>query len=198
MAKDPFFDLPEMDVFGGEVEALVISVYKATIAGIEELDKLRQDRFKAYDREAHPEILQESWWWEDQVQAMRYHAGSMALVSLILLFQHWLEKRQKEEFSEAKIQWRNAFNQLEMKFSSGPLSLAELEGMVTARNSIIHHRGKPEYESRGIVHTVGERFLGFHADSGPERVAIEEPLLIDLATKLVSQVNFWNRQKRKQ
>jgi hypothetical protein len=175
MASADFFETPEIDVFDSEVEALVISVYKATIAGIEVLDKRERAKFRARHLDSDPEVQQESWWWDDQIRAMKYHAGNMSLVSLVLLFDHWRGNHRAQ----------------------GPLPLAELEDMVTARNSIIHHRGESRFEYRGTVHTVSERFLRFDDALGREHVAVDETLLTDLARKLTSFVNLWTQKRRK-
>jgi hypothetical protein len=92
MQSDDIFDTPTIDVFASEVETLVISVYKATIAGIDGLNKQKRDRLKTYDRDSHPGIDQEIEWWNGEVSAMKYHAGNMALVSLDYLFKRWIER----------------------------------------------------------------------------------------------------------
>jgi hypothetical protein len=196
---DEFFTTDWLDVFASEVEALVISVYKAAIAGIEASDKKERTRLRARDLDSDPAALQESRWRDEQIQAMKYHAGNMGLASLIVLFDDWLAKRHKEAFPEKdNDNWKSRFEQLEKHLCKGPLPLAEPEEMVIARNSIIHHRGKSTYENRGERFNVNERFLIFDEDSGQERVAIEESLLENLASNLAAHVNFWNQQMRKQ
>jgi hypothetical protein len=92
MRGDDFFDVSEIDVFRSRVEALVITVYTATIAGIDRMDKQKRTRLKTYDRDAPPEIDQEIDWWNGEVSAMKRHAGNMALVSLHGLFEDWVER----------------------------------------------------------------------------------------------------------
>lgn len=116
----------------GTGTVLVISVYKATIAGIEALDKEERLRLKARDLDSDPTVRQEGWWWDEQLQAMKYHAGNMGLVSLISLFDDWLAKRHEEVFRGKKncLKWKCRFKQFEECLREGPLPLAELEEMV--------------------------------------------------------------------
>jgi hypothetical protein len=197
---DFFFDFREVDVFGSEIDALVISVYKTTIAGIEVLDKQERTSFKARGIDSDPEVQQEIRCWDRQIQAMKYHAGNMGLVSLVLLFDDWLAYKHEKVFrgKSNACEWRSRFEQIAERLPPGPLPLPELEDMVTARNSIIHHRGEPTFKNQYEKEKeVNERFLGEDED-GKIRVAIEEPLLTVLASKLTSHVDFWNGQKSKQ
>ena len=188
---DDYFATASIDLFDSKVETLVITVYNAAIVGIKLRNDQEQEQFKACDRDAHPELTQESDWWEIQIRDMKYHAGNMGLVSLIVLFQHWLDPQDK-------IGWRTAFKQLEETLGNGPVSLAELDKMVTARDSIIHHRGKADFELRKNHCPIPEQYLDFDNSSKKGLVAIDESLLTDLAGKLSSQVDFWNKQRRKQ
>ena len=121
MSHDDFFDQPELDVFSSEVETLVIAVYNATIAGINSLDKQNCARLNALDRDSHPGVDWEISWWNDEVSAMRVHAGNMALVSLQSLFEHWLA--------------RNGGFQ---KITGSTLSKLRFNKIKTARNSIVN------------------------------------------------------------
>jgi hypothetical protein len=109
--------------------------------------------------------------WEYHIQALKQHAGNMGLVSLILLFEAWLDRRGK-------------------KLEQLADSLPELREMRTARNSIVHHRGEAEFQYGGQTHVVNDRFLDFDG-----RVGIEEPLLTELAGKLKALVNLCNQEK---
>lgn len=77
------FEVPFLDEFGLDVDELVISVYRSTIDGIDRLDKKRSTELKAEaDEEAYPQMISI---WECSLQRMKYHAGNMALVSLLSL-----------------------------------------------------------------------------------------------------------------
>jgi len=186
-----FFNLPEIDVFPDQVQELVTSVYKAAIVGIEARDEQEQKKFAASSPDSDSEVQQEGLWWDDQIQAMKYHAGNMGLVSLICLFDDWLANTQEGGGRESR------FQSLVDCLPEAPLSPQELKDMVVARNSIIHHRGKAEFEHQGSPYTVSERFLNFDDTFGKGRVAVEEPLLTDLASRLTSCVSLWNQQERR-
>jgi hypothetical protein len=190
--NDDIFAVPEIDVFPSEVDTVVLSVYKAAIAGIELLDKQERARFKARAIDSEPGGFQERWWWGDQISDMKYHVGNMGLVSLTVLFDDWLARRVK------KGKWKSRFEQLVKQLPKTPLKVCELDDMVTARDSIIHHRGKAKFKDRKETRTVDDRFLDFDNRAGEGRVAVEESLLIDLAGKLKSFVNLWNQHKRQQ
>ena len=155
MVHDDFFEsIPPIDVFPFEVDTLVISLYKASIAKIEDLDKEAQIKFRSCDLVSDPQAEQERWWWDDEVQNMKFHAGNMGLVSLFSLFDHWLERHEQGNG------WRSRFNRLEEHLGEGPLSLRELEEIATARNSIVHHRGRKEYTYKG-QHKVTDSIPSF-------------------------------------
>jgi hypothetical protein len=189
--SDDLFNVPEIDVFPSEIEALVTSVYKATIAGIELLDKQEQAKFKACGIDYEPGGYQERWWWEDQIQNMKYHAGNMCLVSLISIFDHWLARRQRQGNGR-----KSPFEKLTDDLGVGPLTLAEFKEMRIARNSIIHQGGRSRFVYRNVAYTVNDRFLNFDAFADGQ-VAIEESLLADLSNKIKSQVDIWNREAQK-
>jgi hypothetical protein len=192
MATDDFFNPPELevpDVFDSEVETLVLKAYKATIAGIEVLNNQVWARFEARGLD-DPEVQLESQLWDYDIQAMKYHAGNIGLVSLLAIFDQWLERKHSKVFRNNGRSWKPRFEGLEKHFEKGPVSLAKLEEIVDARNSIIHHGGDPEFDWNG-KRQVNERFLGFYEPDGQLRVAIEESLLADLASQLRSHVDFW-------
>lgn len=83
--QDEFFDVSVLDVFPSEVDAVVISIYQAAMQGIEMLDRHERGALAARDVASDPLVAQERRWWEDQMQELKYHAGNMGLVSLILL-----------------------------------------------------------------------------------------------------------------
>jgi hypothetical protein len=126
MARDDFFDIPEMDVFDGDVETLVILAYEAGIAGIDRLDTQRRPRPVLA---ANPGLQMEIDWWDQQISAMRHHTGNTGLVSLVVLFDSWLAKKYKKAFPNitGEIGWKSRFEQLENRLLSGPLSPAKLE-----------------------------------------------------------------------
>lgn len=78
-----------------------------------------------------------------------------------------------------------------------PLTAEELEEMKTARNSIIHHRGKAKFTDRwGNAHIVHDRFLDFNNAHGQGRVAVDQSLLIELAEKVTRFVKLWNQRQK--
>jgi len=139
-ASDGFFDTPEIQIdhFADGVEVLVRLAYKAACEGINSLDR------RLCPKEAPDDSQVEVEQWETQVSAMRIHAGNMALVSLVCLFDDWLSKH-------------GGFKEL----PGDALTKIRLEDIHVARNSVIHHRGKPTYEYRGKHYVVGDCFLDF-------------------------------------
>jgi hypothetical protein len=158
MATDDYFCLPDLDVFPIDIDTLVTNVYKAAIAGIEQLI---------------PEADMPRFIWQIQVRDMKAHAGNMCLVSLISVFDHWLEKKHPCGGRESR------FKALEKKFGQGPLKLSELNGIIVARNSIVHHDGKSRFwDPRAeLWKTVDDQYLDFEGEGEfPTRVAIDEAL----------------------
>lgn len=190
MELDDLFSVPELEVFGLDVDGLVIPTYEAAIAGIEALDKKKRAELKERGQ-ADPTSSPELWFWEIQIQEMTTHAGNMGLVSLLALFDHYLSRQQPNG------NWKSWFERLaDTLGAKGPLSLGELQEMVDARNSVIHHNGKREFlDDRQKLRTVSDRFLNF--DIGLDgQVGIEKELLVAVANKLKLQVEYWNRKKR--
>jgi hypothetical protein len=185
---DDFFLFSELDMFPSEVDILVTSVYESTIDGIELLDKQKRPEIKARNIDSDLAAQQEGWW-DSQVQAMKYHAGNMGLVSLVSLFENWRERRVEKGKRKSRFEFVNSL-------PGTPLTKSELEDMVTARNSIIHHRDKAEFEYGRKLYTVNDRFLDFDNPLQERRVAVDGSLLTELASKLKSFVNLWNQQKR--
>jgi hypothetical protein len=87
---DDILNCGGVDLFGSEVDTLVVSIYQATIDGIEGLDQRARDGFKVAKWSDPGEKEQELIWWKDQVSLLRYHAGNMGLVSMVTLFDQWL------------------------------------------------------------------------------------------------------------
>ncbi len=75
------------------------------------------------------------------------------------------------------------------------MSLDELEAMVIARNSIIHHSGQSNY-TWNTPHQVEAKFLQFDEIYHDDRVGLEEPLLASLCKELKAQVAFWNEKDK--
>ena len=176
------FCVPEVDVFPLDVDMLVTKVYKAAIAGIQQLGK-------QYNQQ--PEADGERLIWLFHVRDMKVHAGNMCLVSLISLFDGWLEKKHPCGHRKSR------FQELETRLGQGPLKLSELNGIIVARNSIVHHGGKSRFrDPSDDLRTVDDQYLDFEGEA-PERVAITEALLTGLTEKIKSQVEFWNAAGRK-
>lgn len=189
---DYFFNLgPAPDTFPNEIEAVVTSMYQVTIEGIELLDERERAGFNAgidFDQV----IQQKSMWLEERIQALKHHAGNMALVSLVILFDDWIVRQRQDGKNLI-----NRFTQLVKRLPESPLTVPELENMVTARNSIIHHRGKSEFtDDKGKARSVNDQFLDFDTCVGERRVAVEQTLLDELVGKVTSFVKLWNRQMK--
>jgi hypothetical protein len=193
-------DLVEGDPFGidaawrftGELETTVIEVYRASIAGIEELDKRAKAESRPVlrhhdgrwsstmmDGSPFPPDFKPTLWeldslsWEEHIQDLKNHAGNMGLVSLIILFEAWLKDRGKK------------LEELVKTLPNTPFTTSDLEEMKTARNSIVHHGGAPKFRDRGKTKEVHGRFL----DYDRLRVGISESVLMELAGKLTEFVN---------
>jgi hypothetical protein len=174
--KDDVFDVPELDAFESEVETLVILAYETTITGVNRLDEQRRPH---PDLNANPELQVEIDWWEQQVSVMKQHAANMALVSLVTLVDAWRERHNKIQDSVdlKKFKWKD---------------------IRTARNSIIHHRGKPEFvDNYGDHQKVSDLFLDFDEFFHEERVTVSESVLKEVAHDLTSYVNEFNKTKHK-
>ncbi len=160
-----------VDFFGDDVNSLVLDAYKATLEGIERLDKRVCDEFRGTiwshpDEESHRQDH-----WEEQLTLLRYHAGNMGLVSLVTLFDAWMIQHGADR--DSKITQR--FEKLEKVLGPGPLSLARFENIGLARNSIIHHSGAPEYPNGKKKYTVETEFIAEISD-GDFRVGISGDL----------------------
>jgi hypothetical protein len=196
MEIDDLFDTDALDVFGSDVEALVLSSYKAAIDGIGRLDEKERSRLHEYDLDVHPEVQQEIDWWDKHVEALKYHAGNIGLASLVLLFDDWLEKRERDLLPPVKRPRgrESRFQELEKQLGKGPLSLQRLCEIVDARDSIMHHRGKSRFTWKKRTREVIDEFI--NEVSGELRVAIEELVLFDVTKQVTSQADFWFRTMR--
>src|SRR5258708_18533682 len=130
-----------VDLFGSEIDLLVVSVYEATILGIDAADKKARDGFETAGWTHRDEKSQHISWWEEQVSLLKYQAGNMGLVALITLFDVWMSRPGEEDLSIPK-----RFQKHEKDLGTGSLSAARFETVLVARNSIIHHSGAPTYE----------------------------------------------------
>ena len=166
-----FFNIPEIhiDLFESEVDALVISAYRAAIDGIDRLDNRGRPRG---DLASNPGLQVEINFWDEQISAMKRHAGSIGLVSLVILIDRWHARHGK--FQEC-----------------ATLSRTQWEEIRNARHSIVHH-GDRQF---GNPPKVTERFLDFDEPSNEERIAVTESLLKDVAGELTSYVKERIKQK---
>jgi hypothetical protein len=187
---DDVFSAPviDWDPFDAEVDALVLSVYGATIEGIGRLHKRGCPRGNLT---ANPELQVEIDVWEEQISAMKRHAGNMGLVSLVTLLHDWIGRKSERP------DWKSQFQQLEGDLGAGPVSLSALEELMDARNSIVHHRGKSTFQWSNKDRTVSERFLDFDETSNEERVAVSKSILEEEADRMKQQVKQWIDAKRK-
>ena len=200
MEIDDVFNTTSPDVFGSDVEALVLSSYKAALKGISGLDEKERSRLHGYDLGVHPEVQQEIDWWEEHISTLKYHASNMSLASLVLLFDDWLEKRERDLLLPVRRprNRKSRFRELEQKLGKGPLSLQRVCEIVDARDSIMHHRGKSRFTWNKQSREVIDEFI--NEVSGELRVAIEELVLFDVTKQVTSQADFWSRsmeEKRK-
>lgn len=169
MSTDDFFNVPEIaveDPFRNEVEVLVLQTYKAAIAGI---DMLNEQHCPRPDLSLNPELQIEIDLWTQRISAMRYHAGNMALVTLVYLFQNWRHRNGSPKLPSCEF-------------------IERWQEITDARDSIIHHNGKPEFDNpyqKQKHRTVIDQFLNFN-DAGEERVAIDWSTLKAVARELTS------------
>ena len=194
-ADDPlgdFFDTPEIDMdvfFGSDVDALVVSAYKAALDGINRLDSEKRPR---PNLKTNPEADVELDLWDQQIADMKRLAGNMALVSLITFFDDWLTRKHWQVFSCDGHDWKQRFQSLQKK-KQGPLTLERMEQFIDARNSIIHNQGEPRFDWNGRARNVSERFLDFDDVRGRDRVGITDLVLAEVTQELAAQVKAWLR-----
>ncbi|MGB8131336.1 MAG: hypothetical protein WCG81_16215 [Candidatus Angelobacter sp.] len=199
--SDDILNCGGVDLFGSEVDALVVSIYEATIEGIEGLDRRARDGFKAAKWSDPGEKEQELIWWKDQVSLLRYHAGNMGLVSVVALFDRWL----LDEGPSSKIlpsnsdEWSSIerWKEVERVLGSGPLSLNDYSAISTARNAIVHHANATEFKFGRHKRIVASEFIA--ETDRASSVGVSDSLLSRLAEQIKAQVELWSRalQKRK-
>jgi hypothetical protein len=161
-----FFDTGTVDEFQMYVDTLM-ATYEKILQATDELDVKNRP---SPDLEKNPELQMEIECWDRQISAIKHNVSKMAFESLLILFDEWLQRN--GNFHE-----------------SAKLSKARFEQMRTARNSIVHHRCKPEYSWKRKMYKVNEEFLYFDETFGEERVSIERQVLKKVACELKAYVS---------
>jgi hypothetical protein len=191
---DDFLEVRGVDLFSEEVGAIVISLHAAALKGIDHLDQQAVLGFRGAQWTDLEEESQERHWWSNQVSRLRYHAGNLGLISLIMLFDRWLIDFQRDGirhkiFTKEKNQ--TPFHQIEDQFGSGVLSESRFQDIITARNSIVHHAAAPEYKDRGKPRKVKDEFI--KVLDNELIVGLDKDDLIRVTDEIKRQVDFWNK-----
>jgi len=145
---DPL-EIGTFDLFAEEVQTVVIELYQAALAGISTLDAKTKQGFCAVEWSHPDEESQELEFWANQVAMLHYHAGNLALVSLIMLFEQWLMGMARVLNTPQADGTAKRFQHVEVVLGSGPLSVSRLQDILIARNAIVHHAGATEYDYHG-------------------------------------------------
>ncbi|SRR5216683_4170047 len=195
------------DLFHGEVDSLVTSVYTATLNGIDGWDREAREAFKS--TKWSDEKAQELAWWDEQAAMLRCHAGNMGLVSLITMFDHWLIEFEQggQEIDVFPKAWDHRsgllkrFERIESELFKktcvkGTLSSDRLRDLVHARDSIIHHASAAQYvDLKENTITVKDEFLGEIRDTVLEfQICVNGMLLSQFSNEIKQQAALWFSQ----
>jgi hypothetical protein len=203
---DDFLETPAVDLFSEEVEAIVISFHAATLKGIRDLDQQAVLDFRYATRTEWEEGSPDREWWSNRVSRLRYHAGNLGLVSLIMLFDQWLIDFQRRGIRRKILtqvtdkdentlpRFRRIKKELEGS-GGGVLSESRFQEILTARNSIVHHAAAPEHEYLGRPSKVEDEFIKLLPDN-ELIIGLDKDDLIRVTNEINRQVDFWNNVSR--
>lgn len=194
-------ELHPVDTFGDEVEALVLSTYTASIKGsliwIESGGKIStrttdptESRFFSGGR--------------TNVETLSCHVGNLCFVSLIMLFDGWLNRQENELRDLGLLRRRETkkgdrsrivsrFRAIERVLGTGSLSADRLQEVVDARDAIVHHGGFPDFKGQRKV-VVADEFI--EEVAGAMRVAIGEDVLVRLSNEIKCHAKAWFAEMR--
>jgi hypothetical protein len=145
-----------------------------------------EDRLELEDRELVDSQIR---WQRNFYDELRKAANHLAVVGLVIRFQHWIEKFVKQSHVQPskahKSKLRSQLEALNNFLGVGPVPVEFFEQLANARDSVIHGDSKAKWEFNGA------REVAEHYRSGLG-LEITEDQLNEAIEKAIAQVKWYD------
>lgn len=133
--------------FATEINVLVTANHQLTVNGIAKLEEYEIAEIReTLGGEDHDVVESQIRWQQGFYDEMRKAANHLAVVGLVTRFQHWIAEFVRVRQMKISTLCKNLESLNAALGEAGPVPVLFFEGLVTARDSVIHADSKAEWE----------------------------------------------------